>query len=63
MIVEVLNLLLLVVIIAIGFWLCVWILRAVGIPVPERVIQLLGVAALLIILLWFFTGHVPLVVR
>ena len=63
MIIEILNLLLLIVLIGLGFYLVIYVLRAVGIPVPERVIQLLGVAALLVVLLWFFSGHVPLVVR
>lgn len=52
----VLNFLIELVILAIVFYLVVWVLGVIGIPVPQKVIQLLGVLVLLILILSLFAG-------
>lgn len=47
-----------IVIIAVVFVVLVAILRAAGVVVPDRVIQLLGLLLVLIVILWFITGGV-----
>lgn len=46
------------------FWLAIWVLGLLGIPVPQRPMQLLGAALFLLMLIWFIQvtiggGHVP----
>jgi len=46
------------------FWLVVWVLGLLGIPVPSRPLQLIGAAIFLLMLIWFIQvmmggGHFP----
>lgn len=52
----IINALIELVILAIVFYIVVWVLQAVGIPIPSKVIQLLGVLLALLIILSLFAG-------
>jgi hypothetical protein len=45
------------------FWLVVWVLGLLGIPIPPRVVQIVGAIIFLILLLYFVQavmgGHLP----
>jgi hypothetical protein len=61
MIVWLLNVLITLVVLGIVFWLAVAVLSALGVTVPPRILQLIGLLVLLIVVLWFFTGQ-PLLI-
>ncbi len=44
--------------IAAVFWLVIWVLGLIGIPVPMRPIQLVGAALFIFMLIWFI-AHWP----
>lgn len=37
-------------------WLVIWVLGLIGVPVPQRVIQIVGAIIFLIVLLWFLSA-------
>jgi hypothetical protein len=61
MITSVIMLLIYVCVVALVFYLIIWVLRdVVGLPIPEKVIQILWVIFALIVILWvvqFVLGH------
>ena len=60
---SIISLLIYLVVIGIVFWLAVYVLGAIGVAVPPRVIQLIGVLVLLLVILWFIQGGVTLDLR
>ena len=56
-----LGLLIYIVIAAICFWLLVLVLEAVGVAIPPRIKQLVGLLVLLFVVLWFVQGGMPVV--
>ena len=59
MIESILSLLIYLVVLGIVFYLIIYVLKALGITVPTKVIQLVGVLVLLLVILWFFQGGLP----
>lgn len=49
---EIISILIYICIIAAVFWLIVWVLRTVGIPIPDMVLRIAGVVVFLLVLLW-----------
>ena len=61
MLTSIITLLIYVCVVALVFYLVIWILRdVVGLPIPDKVIQILWVIFALIVILWivqaFFAG-------
>jgi hypothetical protein len=45
---------------AVLVYLAIWVIRDVlGVPIPERVIQILWVVVALVVILWFFRMVLP----
>ena len=53
MLTTVINFLIVLLILGLVFYLFVWILGLLGIPVPTQVMRIIGAIIFLIILLWF----------
>lgn len=54
--------------IGLAFYLVVWVLGLLGIPIPPRAMQIVGAIIFLILLLWFVQavmagGHAPAIFR
>lgn len=58
MVASILSLLIYLVILGLVFYLAVYVLGALGITVPQKVVQLVGVLVVLLVLLSFFGGYV-----
>ncbi len=64
MLVLVINFLIWLLILGLVFYLVVWVLGLLGIPIPGQVIKIVGAIIFLLILLWFAQavlggGHFP----
>lgn len=64
MIVTVINFLIWLLVLGLVFYLVIWVLGLLGIPVPAQAIKILGAILFLVILLWFVQamlsgGHFP----
>ena len=59
MIESILSLLIYLLVLGLLGYLVVYVLRLIGVPIPERVIQIVGVIVLLIVVLWFIQGGLP----
>lgn len=62
--VMVINFLILLLILGLLFYAVIWVLGILGIPVPPKVLQILGAIIFLVVLLWFLKvmlggGHFP----
>ncbi len=58
MLVAVINFLILLLVIGLIFWLVVWVLGLLGIPIPPMVLKIVGAIIFLVILLWFIQAFV-----
>jgi hypothetical protein len=57
---SVITFLVYLVLLAILVYLVIWVVRdVIGVPIPERVIQLLWVIVALVVILWFFRMILP----
>lgn len=66
MLATVISFLIYLLVIGLCFALVIWVLGMIGVPVPMRVIQILGAIVFLLVLLWFIqavlaggAGHMP----
>lgn len=66
MLAIVINFLIWLLVLGLVFYLVVWVLGLLGIPVPAQVIKIVGAIVFLLVLLWFVQtlmsgggGHVP----
>ena len=62
--VMVINFLILLLSLGLVFFLVVWVLGILGIPIPPKALQILGAIIFLVVLLWFLKvvlggGHFP----
>lgn len=62
----VINFLIWLLVLGLVFYLVVWVMGLLGIPVPAQVIKIVGAIVFLLVLLWFVqtlmsggSGHVP----
>jgi hypothetical protein len=53
MLAAVIWLLIYILILGLIGYLIIWVLGVLGIPVPQRVIQIVGVIVVLLVILWF----------
>ena len=63
MIESIISLLITICLIALVVYLVIWVLGVIGVPIPEKVIQILWVIAALIILLMIVRTLLPGVVK
>ena len=64
MLTAIISFLIWLLVIGLIFYLVVWVLGILGIPIPPRAVQIVGAIVFLILLLWFVQavmsgGHVP----
>lgn len=65
MLVTVINFLIWLLVLGLVFYLVIWVLGLLGIPIPAQAIKIVGAIIFLLVLLWFIQavlaggGHVP----
>jgi len=56
---DILSMLIYIVVVAIVFYLVMWVLEEVGVPIPAKVKHLLMVLFALVVIVWLLRGGIP----